>query len=881
MKVHLIAQSHIDPVFMWGWEEGLATTLNTCVEAVRKLHTYDDLRFSRSDALVHEWIKRFYPQVWPDIQKFCREGRWVPVGGWYTQADTNLPCGESLIRQALIGQQIFKKLLDHQSDIAYLVDSFGHPSTLPKILKHCGFEYFVLGRPREPLMKMACDLVRWVADDGSEILSFRVPLGYSTYANEIERVGAMVERTEGQMDRTMCFFGLGDHGGGPTTQQINRLLNYAKHPESPEMVFSDPYTFFQEAQREESPAEFTGDFGPFAIGCYSVAIRLKILHDRAQQTLLDAERWLAVAMQVDPQCPWTTYREKLNETWQTLLFTQFHDLLPGTSVREGLEHAELLAGRALADAAIVKTSALTHVSQQIDSQDEGYVRLMVFNNATSTRTVYFEYEPWLFWQDWNNYQLLDENDQPVPHQKIHPGAAARAVVRLIIKLDVPGHGYRSLRVVGPEPDFSNLAIHDDGQAEHNQRSIDTLASPRYQFSIDPQHGALHQVNYRPTDRALNLEYLFDAEVSEDVSDTWSMHITGYNKPLGRFAKTRSLQIEEGPLRWTMQLQRTYKNSTLDQEIRLYDDDDIIECHNQLNWQEPSCIVKTLIPSPYKNFRVRRGLAFGSSVVEERRCEFCFQNWLVIEPILTPDCEGNIASGVEDQCDPAQGPTHGLAILVGPGLHSADITERGIRLTLVRTPVFCHEELNQAYHPGVRHEVMDLGHSRSMFAVLPLWSPAHPAQLVDRAQHLTTGTAVVTTDAHAGPLASQGQFLHVSPDNVAVTAVKPAEPSVSTDSVGVSVSADSIESEDAIVSSDAVIIRVWETAGKDTLADVHWLDQVFEVNLAAHSLQTLRLTRDGTTWFCQSVNGLECSPTHTQASAPGMSSEQGLASPAKS
>lgn len=815
MKVHLIAQSHIDPVFMWGWEEGLSTTLNTCAEAVRKLVAFPELRFSRSDALAHQWCKQFYPELWPEIQRLCEEERWIPVGGWYTQADTNLPAGESLIRQALVGQQVFDQLLNHRSDVAYLVDSFGHPATLPKILNHCGFRYFVLGRPREPLMTMPCDLVYWNADDGSSVLAFRIPLGYSTYANEIERVGYSVDRAEGHLNRTMCFFGLGNHGGGPTTQQIRRLFDYARHPEAPELVFSHPKAYFEEAETEESPETFIGNFEPFAIGCYSAAIRLKTIHDRAQQELLDAERWLALANSVSPDQA-RNDRFQLAEAWRSLLFTQFHDLLPGTGIREGLEHAEHMAASALAKANEVKTTALTQLSRQIESREEGYVRLIVFNSATTDRTVYFEYEPWLFWQNWKHYQLLDENDQPVSHQKIHPKAAARAIVRLVIKLDVPGHGYRSLRVVGPEPDFSNLAIDDDGQAEHTQRSIDTLTTPRYRVDFDPQNGTLRNCTHLPSTRPMHLDHFLDAEVSEDLSDTWSMHITGYTKPLGRFSQARSVQIEDGPLRWCVKICRTYQASTLEQEIRLFEDSDIIECRNHVNWQQPRCVLKMLIPSPYTSFRVNRGLAFGSDSVPEERHEFCFQNWLLIEPTSAS----------------TKGPTHGVAILAGPGLHAADVTERGVRLTIVRSPIYCHEELNQSYTPGVRHETMDLGESRSAFALLPLWESVHPAELVDRAQHLSTGICSITTDSHEGTLACTGQLLRVEPNHVAITAIKPAE------------------------SSEGVIVRLWETAGRPTTAKLKWLGHIFDITLPAHGLRAVHLYYAKNEWRHQSVNGLE-------------------------
>ena len=271
MRIHLIAQSHLDPVFMWPWQEGLASTLNTCREAARKLSEYPSLKFIRSEALPHTWINEHDPELMEQVQGFARQGRWIAVGPWWVQADTNLPAGESLIRQALQGTQECVELLGQRSDVAYLVDSFGHPATLPKVLVHCGFHYFVFSRPGEKYMDLPAALFRWQADDGSSVLSYRIPISYCTYADEVNRVNEVMQSAPDWLDEMMCFFGLGDHGGGPTDRQIRSLIDYSKHPEAPDLIFSEPRDFFTAVELNPDIPEYSGSLAPFAVGCYSAA----------------------------------------------------------------------------------------------------------------------------------------------------------------------------------------------------------------------------------------------------------------------------------------------------------------------------------------------------------------------------------------------------------------------------------------------------------------------------------------------------------------------------------------------------------------------------------------------------------------------------------
>ena len=812
--IHVIAQSHIDPVFMWPWREGMAEISNTCKAAVGNLKKYPQLKFVRSDAQAYEWIRSIDPELFAEIRDLVRQERWFPVGGWVTQADTNLPGGESLIRQALLGQKVFEEMFGLQSEVAYLVDSFGHPSTMPKILQHSGFKYFVFSRPGEKWLKLPAPLFHWDSDDGSSILSYRIPVSYTTYAEEIERLNDVKELQPEWLEDIMGFFGLGNHGGGPTEQQLLRLIDYAKHPECPDFAFSDPASYFQRVQDNPQIPHFSGSLKPFSIGCYSVGAGLKRSHDWAQNEILGAETYLALAQALGHE---VSARELalLNEAWKDILFVEFHDLLPGSAIKEGLDRATSLADGARAKSEQLKSAALTRIANKIDCSGQGYVSLVAFNNTSLSGTFYFEYEPWLFWQEWGDYDLIDETGRSVPHQLIQPEPASAGLTRLLVKTELPGRGYRLLRVVGPEPDLGSISPAPENDVVVRSKVAEEATTTRHRITFDRLTGTIDSITHLQQGWSSSFGRLGDAIVLKDRSDTWSIHLDKYQEYLGRFSDPQIRILDEGPFLWTAGITRTFEESTMAQDVRLYDDSDVIEIRNRIDWHQPWQLLKIVIPSPFADAEVIRGLAFGSEQVGGDR-EFVFQNWLLLR-----------AKGAE-----SEGGLRTLGVVVGPGIHSADWRDNALRLTLLRAPVFCHEELNRTTEVSVRHRHMDFGEHETTFALIPSQEDLSVSQLVEHSRRLHDNVSVVTTNRHAGKLAPSGALFEVDAQNVSCSAVK-----VSEDKQG-------------------YIVRLWETAGIDTSGRLGWLGHEIDFEIKAHALLALKLIPDGDGYEVEQVDGLE-------------------------
>ncbi|MDZ7342854.1 MAG: alpha-mannosidase, partial [candidate division KSB1 bacterium] len=176
-RIHLICNAHLDPVWQWRWEEGCAETISTFRTAVELLHEYPDLIFNHNEAVLYQWILKYDLDLFAEIQKLVKAGRWCISGGWYLQPDVNLPGTESLIRHIAEGRRFFKAHFGVQPIVAYNFDSFGHSGGLPQLLKQAGYKMYIHLRPQSSELELPSDLYRWRGVDGSEILGYRIAVG--------------------------------------------------------------------------------------------------------------------------------------------------------------------------------------------------------------------------------------------------------------------------------------------------------------------------------------------------------------------------------------------------------------------------------------------------------------------------------------------------------------------------------------------------------------------------------------------------------------------------------------------------------------------------------------------------------------------------------
>lgn len=331
--VHLIANSHLDPMYMWQWEEGIAEAVSTFRSAVALCEDNRTYVFNHNEALLYDWIRRLDPDLFARIQRMVQAGRWHIMGGWFVQPDCNLPCGESFVRQMVSGLSFFEKHFGVRPHTAVNLDSFGHTRGLVQILQKTGFSAYLFCRPGVGARcVLPSDDFVWVGFDGSEVLGHRSAEHYNSEFGEAGDKLAKWLTTSRPSGPSLFLWGVGNHGGGPSRKDVanlNRLI--AEHGEG-EIRHSTPDAFFQDLDRTRTHLpRISADLNPVAEGCYTTLARVKQKHRMLENELFSAEKMVSCcALQGLMDYP----SEVLRDALEDLMLAQFHDSLAGSMIRE-------------------------------------------------------------------------------------------------------------------------------------------------------------------------------------------------------------------------------------------------------------------------------------------------------------------------------------------------------------------------------------------------------------------------------------------------------------------------------------------------------------------------------------------------------------------
>ena len=370
-KTFLIGNAHLDPVWLWRWQEGCGEVLQTFRSALDRLKEYDDFVFTCSSAAYYRWVEEIDPAMFEEIRARVKEGRWVPVNGWWVQPDCNMPSGESFARQALVSQLYYYEKFGRICKTGYNVDSFGHNRNLPQLLRKGGMHAYVMMRPEPHENPNVPGTFLWESADGSKVLTYRIPTAYCVRTPDaIDEALDLLDKTAKEENHgMMLFYGVGNHGGGPTRADIEHLLTVMKREGYSELQFGSPDDFFKDLGDSlvDLPV-WKDELQHHASGCYSATSLVKSLNRRAENTLYAAEAFSAVAAKSAGMADQT---EKFREAWRDVCFNQFHDILCGCSVMEAYEDVKDSFGHALTEAARAYNEALLRIARGVDTWIEG------------------------------------------------------------------------------------------------------------------------------------------------------------------------------------------------------------------------------------------------------------------------------------------------------------------------------------------------------------------------------------------------------------------------------------------------------------------------------------------------------------------------------
>lgn len=365
-EIHMIGCAHLDPVWLWPWTEGMSEIKSTFQAALDRLDEFPDFIFTCSSAAYYEWLEEAFPDIFAKIQKYVAEGRWVIVGGWYVQPDVNIPCGEALARHGLYSQRYYLEKFGKICRTGYNLDSFGHSAMLPQLLHKSGMDSYVFSRPRLFENADIPELFTWRSADGSQVTGVRMQAyggpgfqGKSRPDLLADRI-AMRRDTEGDLPR-MYFYGVANHGGGPTIATLKELERIRQKDEY--VLYSSPDAYIMTLKDTALPV-WEQDLQVHAIGCYTAHLPIKQLNRRAETGLLSAEALGAIAHMAlgTPQ-----RRERLKDGWKRVMFNQFHDIICGCCIPEAYRDAAASYGYAQEIANEQANRALQQITWNIDT----------------------------------------------------------------------------------------------------------------------------------------------------------------------------------------------------------------------------------------------------------------------------------------------------------------------------------------------------------------------------------------------------------------------------------------------------------------------------------------------------------------------------------
>lgn len=363
-RVHCIAHAHIDMNWMWGFQETVSVTVDTFRTVLDLMKEYPHLTFGQSQASTYEIIEQYAPAMLPEIRERIREGRWDVTASTWVETDKNMPSGESLARHILYTRRYLSKLLEIPADsmtLDFEPDTFGHNISVPEICAAGGVKYYYHCRGNGD----SENAYIWRGRGGSELLVYREAHWYNAQIDPDMLWDTPLQCEKQGINCLLNVYGVGDHGGGPTRRDVERLTEMASWPIMPTILFSTYTKFFKELEtfRDVLPVK-SGEMNFLFDGCYTSQAKIKMANRIAQTRMYESEALKAEAVLAGEE----NFPDAFRKAWCDILFNQFHDILPGSGVVDTREYA---MGRFQDAMAVIDTNAnlaMRGIAKHIDTK---------------------------------------------------------------------------------------------------------------------------------------------------------------------------------------------------------------------------------------------------------------------------------------------------------------------------------------------------------------------------------------------------------------------------------------------------------------------------------------------------------------------------------
>ena len=574
--IHIIGHAHMDMNWLWPYAETKKMMHDNFRQVVAFMEAFPDYTMLQSQVSIYKYIEQVDPPLFDKVKKYVAEGRFEPVGGMWTEGDGNLSGGEAICRSFLLGQRYLYDHFGKTAHVGWLPDNFGHISQLPQLLRlaGCSYYYFMRCNPY-------AGTFWWTGPDSSKILCF----SGNSYNNSVTPDINDIDRLSPQAHRIFVPTGVGDHGGGPTLNDINMAHRLDSTFHFPAVKFTTAEQFFKASSLEmEGRPTHAGEMQFIFEGCYTSVAEIKENTRKSEQSLYKTEfmsvlRWLS-----GENYP----AADLKALWETVTFNQFHDILPGSAIYETYQdavadHKEVrkksndlfeTGFRHLADEIKFRTGRGQPVVA-VNMHPYGKKVLVEAEIFTNEEPVTASLSPWSDYYFYNNVKpksgptatvlVTDGNGKTYPAQitggKMFPPGFRSTV--LFVADNMPPGGYKTFYIDASRPGTSVAEIPEkDG----------TFETDFFVVSFDMKTGDIVRLKDKRTGKEVVSAggRLNKLEMFMEAPNGMNAWVIGEIKEIQDIANVESVTItERGPVRATVEAVKKWGNSKFIQRTYIY------------------------------------------------------------------------------------------------------------------------------------------------------------------------------------------------------------------------------------------------------------------------------------------------------------------------
>ncbi|MFN6486062.1 MULTISPECIES: alpha-mannosidase [unclassified Nostoc] len=790
-KIFLLGHAHLDLAWLWPVSETWNAAQNT-FESILKLQAdFPELIFCHSTPALYAWIEEHRPDLFEAIQAQVASGRWEVVGGMWVEPELNIIAGESIVRQLLYGQRYIQEKFGKLSTVVWVPDSFGFCASLPQFFANAGIEYFVTQKLRwNDTTKFDYGAFWWRSPDGSQVFSLMsAPIGEAI--DPVKMASYALEwQTQTGLPESLWLPGVGDHGGGPTRDMLETAQRWQKSPFFPDLEFTTAEKYLQQISKEgrrqvvtersrseaggriqesefrsqnsgvksyysppASPSFPTWDnelYLEFHRGCYTTHADQKRWNRRCENLLYQAELFATLAT---VSCSMTYPKAEIEAAWKLVLFQQFHDILPGSSITQVYldalpqwQQVEQVGTKILQESLLAIASQIT----LSEPPKPNSLPIFVFNSLNWQRSEVVSValptpEEW---------QIYDTSGKQLVSQLSEPSTL------LFLATEIPPVGYRIFWLSPSSPSSPPLPpLLPDW----------ILENEFLQVVIDPDTGDLSSV----FDKTYQREVLSGAgnqlqafKDSGQYWDAWNIDPNYAQHPLPA-TNLQSIQwLEQGPVQSRVRVVRQLGESEFCQDYILQAGSPLLNIATTVNWQENHVLVKAAFPlnveADFATYEIPSGAirrpTKPQNPAEQAKWEVPALRWADLT-----------AEDTIQNC-------YGVSLL-NDCKYGYDSKQNQLRLTLLRSPDWPDSEADRGFHEFTYTLYPHTGSWESAHTVrrgyelnIPLQVILNPLS-INPSYPLTAQTQRPTT---ANSTTEGVSFLDLSAENLILMALKPSE-----------------------------------------------------------------------------------------------------------